>query len=422
MCDGTCTGTVDRRKKVDAGERTLTFDKKMELHVATVLMFASIGTLPATLFDNTAFIDWVHAVSQETYYPPNSRFMDSDGPVLTVVEEELTQALVAVILRAVEWYKGVAFMHLTFDTWTSRMGLPFIGANLTFLTPWLMSRTLASDPFTGESRFSMAMKLIHLEGRHTGERIARAVAKRLKEYGCPLSRKVLPADNYDEITDCSSWIASSVTDSGGGVPAAFRRLGVEHDKCNLHGLDTVLLWMFGLAQKHCPADLLPIKLLMKKVFALAAHFHRGDAVKRVAKHKKIQNALVSLKEAMDVLSSGLWDEAVQAQAEADGTSANAFLDVSVENPEELEGMERVSKHIVHGKTRCWSAVDSAASVFELRLANNAYVDEFADESHMNLTPHEHKDLQCILGVAFEITDVERYIEVRSASVIGCDRL
>ena len=97
-----------------------------------------------------------------------------------------------------------------------------------------MSRTLASDPFTGESRFSMAMKLIHLEGRHTGERIARAVAERLKEHGCPLSRKELPADNYDETTDCSAWIASAVTDSGGGVPAAFRRLGVEHDKCNLH--------------------------------------------------------------------------------------------------------------------------------------------------------------------------------------------
>lgn len=57
-------------------------------------------------------------------------------------------------------------------------------------------------------------------------------------------------------------------------------------------------------------------------------------------------------------------------------------------------------------------MDSAASVFELRVANNAYFDEFIEESHVNLTPHEYKDLQCLLGVTFEITDVERYIEVR----------
>lgn len=348
----------------------MTFDQKMELHVATVLMFASIGTLPATLFDNAAFIDWVHAVSQQTYYPPNSRFMDCDGPVLSTVEEELTQALVDVIVRAVEWYKGVAFMHLTFGAWTSRMGFPFIGANLTFLAPWRMSRTLASDPFEGESRFSMAMKLIHLEGSHSGERIAIAVAERLKEYGCPLSRIELPADNYDEVTDCSTWIASTVTDSGGGVPAACRRLGSEHDKCNLHGFDTVLLWMFGLAQKHCPADLLPIKLLMKKVFALAAHFHRGDAVQRVAKHKKIQSSLVSLKEAMDVLGSGLWDEAVQAQAQADGTSANAFLDVSIDNPEELAGTCLCHECVVFGcnitNVHCGSCSCRHGACFEAR--------------------------------------------------------
>lgn len=412
-------GERDRRQPVDAGELTVSREGKLELHVETAMMFAAVGTLPASLFDNQLFINWVFKVSKESYLPPCSKFVDSEGPVMACFEAELVKVQIEVIKTAVEWFKGVAFMHVSFDAWTSRMGFPFLGLCLTFLTPWNLTRSLVSDPWAGEPRFSIATKLIYLTGRHKGENIAVKVAERLAEYTVPMKRITLHADQYDEVTDASAWVASAVTDSGGGVPAACRRLGLEHGKCNLHGLDTVLLWMFGLGQKTCPPELRPINELMKKVFALAAHFHKGDCVQRVAKHKKIQESLVSLKAAMNVLGSGLWDADVQAEAARDDNSTNEFLDPMVENPEEFHGMERVIKHVVHGKTRCWSTVDSAASIFELRLANNQYFDEFVDESHMNLTPSEYKDLQCMLGVAFEITDVERYVEVSCCCVCTC---
>ena len=120
-------GEFDRRQNLDGGELSLTMDEKMEMHLETAWMFASLGTLPASLFDNQIYINWVHKVSKETYMPPNSRFLDHDGPAMSLFEDELMTAQVEELKVAAEYYKGVPFAHITFDAWTSRAGYPYIG-------------------------------------------------------------------------------------------------------------------------------------------------------------------------------------------------------------------------------------------------------------------------------------------------------
>ena len=85
-------------------------------------------------------------------------------------------------------------------------GCPFIGIgiNTTYLAPWKLVRPSAKDAFEGSMRANHAAKLVHLKGRHTGSRIASAVARRMKDFGVKPRTITLCADKwYDMLTDIS---------------------------------------------------------------------------------------------------------------------------------------------------------------------------------------------------------------------------
>ena len=247
----------------------LTYEEKMLLHVETALAFAQIGTLPAALLDHPVFIRLVGLYSRDSYLPPCARFIAADGPCLDCAEDGMIANQTAEMEYARVYYKGLPFACGCFDAWTSRSGCPFIGMNTTYLTPWKLTRASMLDPFEGLSRANHAAKLIHLKGRHTGARIASAVARRTRDFGVKPKAITLRADNWINMpTDLSETYNSMCTDSGGGVPAACRRLGRPHKACGLHGCDSTLLNGMGLAQKD-PGELILVKRLMQKVFALA---------------------------------------------------------------------------------------------------------------------------------------------------------
>lgn len=70
----------------------------------------------------------------------------------------------------------------------------------------------------------------------------------MEPYGVKGKNITIQADRYEAETDLSDEVCSTTTDSGGGVPAACRRLGRKHKPCGLHCCDTTLGNMFGLSQ------------------------------------------------------------------------------------------------------------------------------------------------------------------------------
>ena len=106
-----------------------------------------------------------------------------------------------------------------------------------------------------------------------------------------------------------------------------------------------------------------------------------------------------------------------ARAPQDGDDEPAeltdlFLDTDVEQPELEQQSTKLHRRIVHGKTRCWSAVDSAASILMTREANNEFftMEANLEDSAYNLTPSEYQAMYQIVGIATDIVDVERYVE------------
>ena len=215
----------DRRARPVGFDGTgFTFDQKMSLHMDAALTFFKIGLLPFELLDNPHYIAHIQNVSRGAWVPPSSQFMATDRPVMSLAVEGLRAKMNALLDAGRKWFKGVAFTHLTFDVCTSRRGFPYISSNLTMLTPWRRTRCAVGEPFEGPARADFALALIHLTGSHSGERTAPAVADVLVPYGVTPTEVVLPVDGYRQMTNISALVASTVTDSGGGVPAACRRL------------------------------------------------------------------------------------------------------------------------------------------------------------------------------------------------------
>ena len=160
--------------------------------------------------------------------------------------------------------------------------------------------------------------------------------------------------------------------------------------------------MFGLSQKHCPPELVKIRDLFKKTFALAAYFHRGDHVQRVAAHRLCQLDIAAINAA-----AALFDDPPEEEDACD-----SFLDVDVDQSETDEACAKMYRHVVHGKTRCWSTVDSAASILHTREANSEFfaLEENLADAEYNLSPAEYQAMNQIIGIATDIVDVERYVE------------
>ena len=334
--------THDRRRvQISADGTVIDTETKMMFNIETALMFAEIGSLPASLFDHPSFINWTSTITRGAWLPPSKQWLDPErGPIMDLAFGGVMTAMKELIAQGLEFYKGVGFLHLTFDCWTSRIGHPFLGSDLSLNAPWLVSRENMHAPFVGEFRRLLTLPLIHLTGSHTGVRIALAIAAALHDFGIFSVRKVIVADDYDAHTDVSAMIKTACTDSGGGVPAACRRLGRPHKKCGLHGLGSVLGRICGLAyaSSTLPADLLAVKLLFKKVFALAAYFHRGDHVQRVAEHRAVQSDQKAIEAAVR-----LFEEIGINDAAGDG-----FMDVEIDDIAAEADDTHFWRHIVNG--------------------------------------------------------------------------
>ena len=157
---------------------------KMTWHFETAKMTFSIGSLPGELFDNGICKAWVDTTTRGAYLPPNKEWLSaSRGPAVPLMTKMLIEILVALVNEGRVFFKGVPFQHLAFDCRTSRLGFPFLGLDDQFTTPWRLTRARQTDAFEGEDRTIISTPLKHLTGRHTGERIAHAVAQMMMAYG-----------------------------------------------------------------------------------------------------------------------------------------------------------------------------------------------------------------------------------------------
>ena len=137
------------------------------------------------------------------------------------------------------------------------------------------------------------------------------------------------------------------------------------------------------------------------MFELAAYFHKGDHVQRVQAHRAVQADVKAIEAAQRLFEDlGLSDD------------GDSFTDVDIEDIAAHADDKKLWRHIVHGKTRCWSTVDSAESILCTRASNDAFFlkRENMSDAAYNLSPSEYLALPQIIGIMSDVVDVERYIE------------
>ena len=132
----------DRRRVIQADDGSvLDTDTKTRFHFKTAIMYASIVSLPTSLFDNETFVSWTGDITRGAYCPPSSQWLTVErGPAIDLMVGMLIEEHCKLIEEDRDFYKGVAFQHLTFDCWTSRLDQPFLGLDGTFATPWRLKR------------------------------------------------------------------------------------------------------------------------------------------------------------------------------------------------------------------------------------------------------------------------------------------
>lgn len=119
-----------------------------------------------------------------------------------------------VISAAKARYGGIAFAGLSADTWSSRRSQGFLAIELSFVY---------EDDSGKNCMAVMCLSCQYFPGSHTGKAVADAVREALAKFG-------LEPDD----------IVMYVSDSGGGIPAAAKELGIFRLACALHVIDTIV--------------------------------------------------------------------------------------------------------------------------------------------------------------------------------------
>ena len=96
---------------------------------------------------------------------------------------------------------------------------------------------------------------------------------------------------------------------------------------------------------------------------------------------------------------------------SDSAGDDSFMDVDIDDIAAHADDKHFWWHIAHGKTQCWSTVDSAESIVCTRAANGAFFckRENIPDANCNLSPSEYLALSQIVGILSDLVDVERYI-------------
>ena len=205
--------------------------------------------------------------------------------------------------------------------------------------------------------------------------------------------------DYDAVTGLSRTVLSTATDSGGGVPAACRKLGCSHRSCFLHDGDSAQGKAYGIRQTRPPSALLAIRDVVKKVRECVNEFAHSN--QRVEGWLDIQRELNALFDASKKIPDTLFDEdAISALAsltpglellrageQPSGSqlelpddlgalfdSGSAALDALDLDDDALISdvicvrTGRTKRLVKDGETRCWSITDMLATFMRERAA------------------------------------------------------
>ena len=179
---------------------------------------------------------------------------------------DLTKKMKAKLEAAKARYRGLRFIGISADTWTSRVGKGFIGIEISFVF-------VDEDGNFVIIRMCLACKFV--SGSHSAELLAEVIREVLWEFGL-------------EVGD----IVVFTSDSGGGIPACAKVLGWARRPCDLHTLDTVDGWALGMkgkgtgSHKHGPRAS-DIKGLFLRMNGQAKVFKNATQKKEVLSNKML---------------------------------------------------------------------------------------------------------------------------------------
>ena len=225
-------GGRDRRRALEA-------DAADPLDKAIVQVMTSRWITSAGLADTTADHPLLDAIflklSDGSMGCPCSRTVGASSPTAELEEQLMIKNMRDELSLLKKFYSNQPFLHLVADCWTSRSKYPFLGLD------YHCAKPIFDPTRTKDLRCARTAGLVHLPGPHNGHNIAVATADHFDELlSIPIADIEIPSDNYSNTTDISATFLSFTSDSGGGVHASARRLGLRHESCRLHDLDLVL--------------------------------------------------------------------------------------------------------------------------------------------------------------------------------------
>lgn len=140
--------------------------------------------------------------------------------ILKVVADMTKGNMRKTISIAKGFYKRLRFVGLSADCWTSKNGKGFIGIEISFVY---------FHEATGKFvKVSMCLACVYLPGSHDAANIAAKLREVLR--------------SFDLSPDM---VIMYVSDSGGGIPAAAKVLGILRHVCTMHTADTAIGWAMG---------------------------------------------------------------------------------------------------------------------------------------------------------------------------------
>jgi hypothetical protein len=168
------------------------------------------------------FRKYIVGASQGRLVPPQRKFVKN---LTNLIYDMMLISIADSISQAKKMYCNLPFVFLTCDTWTDIRSRGFAAIEITYNS---------FDKASGKIEMrTVCLGCFLIRGRHTGEKIAEVIKRRLARVG------LLPSD---VLLYCS--------DSGGGVPAAAKYLDWFREACCLHTFDTINGWALGSRGKE----------------------------------------------------------------------------------------------------------------------------------------------------------------------------
>ena len=180
----------------------------------------------------------VLGLSNDRATPPSVGFVKK---IFRVIYDMTKAKMAKYIGEAKAYYKGLRFVGLSADCWTSRVGQGFIGIEISFIF---------LDVSTGKcAMISMCLACVYLPGSHNAVNLAAKIAEVLAAFGLS-----------------ALFVIIYVLDSGGGIPAAAKVMGVKRRGCLLHTADTMQGRALGEKGAHAADSTRhELKMLMGRV-------------------------------------------------------------------------------------------------------------------------------------------------------------